>query len=118
MAQGKQVSISLILLDAFVVVLVFNLTGYARGVINPEAPLLMALELPVLAHLLSVYLIDGYNPRTDMMSITYTSLHIISLLAALLVTLLLTYAFIPAGFTLQTSRFVTLVSCLSVIPIT
>ena len=118
MPQGKQVSYSLILLDAIVVMLIFNLTGYARGVIELDTPILAALQLPVLVHVLSVYLIDGYNSRTDMMSITYTSLHVIALFAALLITLLLTYAFIPGGFPLQTSRFVTSVSCLAVIPVT
>ncbi len=118
MLQGKQVSFTLILLDVFVVLLVFNLTGYARGVVDLRHPILSALELPVLVHILGVYLIDGYNRRTDMMSITYTSLHVIALLTALLFTLLLTYAFIPVGYSLQTSRFVTAVSCLTVIPVT
>ena len=118
MSQGKQVSFSLILLDTLVVTLVFNLVGYARGVINLHDPLLAPLQVPILVHILGVYLIDGYNPRTDMMSITYTSLHVIALAGVLLITLVLTYAFIPVGFPLQTSRFVTAVSCLTIIPIT
>ncbi|MFI5336276.1 MAG: exopolysaccharide biosynthesis polyprenyl glycosylphosphotransferase [Opitutales bacterium] len=118
MPQGKQVSITLILLDTLVVVLAFNIVGYAHGVIDLRYPIFAALQLPVLVHILGIYLIDGYNTRTDMMSITYTSLHCIALLGVLLSMLLLTYAFIPSGFPLQTSRFVITISYLAVIPVT
>jgi exopolysaccharide biosynthesis polyprenyl glycosylphosphotransferase len=76
------------------------------------------MVLPVFMHFLAVYLIDGYNPRTDMMSVTYTSLHAIALVFVLLFTLLLTYAIIPAGFELQVSRLVITVTCVLLIPVT
>jgi len=67
---------------------------------------------------LTVYLIDGYNPRTDMISVTYTSLHTIGLLFVALLTLLLTFVFIPAGFPLQASRVVPVISCIILVPTT
>ena len=118
MPQGKQTAFTLVLLDALLVVLAFNLVGHAYGIVDLRHPMLGALQLPVLIHVLGVYLIDGYNPRTDMMSITYTSLHVICLVGILLLTLLLVYAFIPAGFPLQSSRLVTVLSYLALIPVT
>jgi exopolysaccharide biosynthesis polyprenyl glycosylphosphotransferase len=118
MTQGRSVTLALLVLDAIVVFAVFNTVGWLRGVVHWEAPLLEPLMLPLLMHVLAVYLVDGYSPRTDVMSVTYTSLHAIALLVVALVTLLLTYVFIPAGFPLQSSRFVLTVASLLVIPIT
>jgi exopolysaccharide biosynthesis polyprenyl glycosylphosphotransferase len=86
--------------------------------VDLHEPILAPLLLPMLMLFLGVYLIDGYNPRTDMMSVTYTSLHTISLLFVLLFTLLLTYAVISAGFPLQGSRLVITGACLLLIPAT
>jgi exopolysaccharide biosynthesis polyprenyl glycosylphosphotransferase len=116
--QGKTVTIALVLIDALCVIVCFNLVGYAHAVVDLDQPLLGSLLLPVLAHILGVYLIDGYNSRTDMMSVTYASLHVIALVSVLLFTLLLTYVVLPPGFTLQTSRFVITISYLVLIPIT
>ncbi|MBI2517758.1 MAG: exopolysaccharide biosynthesis polyprenyl glycosylphosphotransferase [Opitutae bacterium] len=118
MPRGKQITFTLVLLDTLCVLLVFNLVGYTYGVISLHTLVLAPLQLPVMIHLLAVYLIDGYNPRTDMMSLTYASLHVIALVAVLLVTLLLTYVFIPAGFLLQSSRFVTIASYAALLPLT
>ena len=117
MTQGRYGTLLLVTLDALCVFIVFNFVLWTR-LAHWEGPILAPLFLPVLMHVLSVYLIDGYNPRTDMMSVTYTSLHTIALIAVALVTLLLTFAFIPAGFPLQTSRTVLTVSCLLLIPVT
>lgn len=116
MTKARQVTIALVLLDALSVVLAFNLVAWLYGVGNHEW-IISPLFLPVVIHFLGVYLIDGYSARTDMMSITYASLHVIAQIGVLLLTLLLTYAFIPTGFQLQSSRFVTSVSYLAVIPI-
>jgi exopolysaccharide biosynthesis polyprenyl glycosylphosphotransferase len=53
-----------------------------------------------------------------MMSVTYTSLHAISLMVVVVLTLLLTFVVIPAGFPLQVSRIVPVISCVLLIPIT
>ncbi|RXK56534.1 exopolysaccharide biosynthesis polyprenyl glycosylphosphotransferase [Oleiharenicola lentus] len=118
MNQGRSVTLTLLLLDAVVVFLVFNSVGWLYGVVRWEQPLVAALLLPLTMHVIAVYLVDGYNPRTDVLSLTYTSLHAIALLTVALLTLLLTYVFIPAGFPLQSSRFVLTVSSLLVIPLT
>ncbi len=118
MTQGRLTSFLLVLLDAVAVVVTFNLVAWLRDILPLAHFIVTPLLLPVLIHLVAVHLIDGYNPRTDMMSVTYTSQHTIALVAVLLVTLLLTYVIIPPGFTLQTSRFVTTAAYLLLIPIT
>ena len=116
--KGKQVTLAYIFLDAFSLFILFNIAAYARGIIDWHPPLTNSLFMPIALHVVGVHLIDGYNPRTDMMSLTYTSLHIITLVCVLLATLLMTYVFVPDGFTIQSSRLVITVSYLGVIPVT
>ena len=118
MTQGRTITLALVLLDGFAVVVAFNLFAWLRGVNDLHDPLFAALILPVGMQMLAIYLIDGYNPRTDMMSVTYTSLHSIALLVVLGITLLLTYGFFVAGFPLQGSRLVITGSCLLLVPVT
>src|SRR6186713_862991 len=118
MSQGRYMTMTLVALDALCVFVVFNFVAWTRGIAHWQEPILVALTLPILMHVLAVYLIDGYNPRTDMMSVTYTSLHTIGLMVVALLTLLLTFVFIPAGYSLQASRAVLVVSCLLLIPCT
>lgn len=118
MTQGRTATFALLLLDVLAVILAFNFFAWTRGLVHLNDPLLIPLILPLMMHVLAVYLIDGYNPRTDMMSVTYTSLHTIALLVVLLLTLLLTYAFFIAGFPLQGSRLVITGACLVLIPVT
>ena len=117
MTAARKVTIALVLLDALAVVVSFNLIGWLRGVIDLRYPIISGLQLPVLIHFLGIYLIDGYSRRTDMLSVTYASLHVIAQIGVLLVTLLLTFVFIPGDFPLQTSRLVTAVSYVAVIPV-
>ena len=117
MTTARQVSVLLILLDAVAVIGAFNVVAWARGLLPIGEWIAAPLLLPVAIHFIGVYLIDGYSSRTDMLSVTYASLHVIAQVGVLFVTLLLTYAFIPAGFQLQSSRLVTSVSYLAVIPI-
>jgi exopolysaccharide biosynthesis polyprenyl glycosylphosphotransferase len=118
MTSGRKVASALVLLDAVSVVVVYNFVAWARGLVVLSDPILAPLPLLALMHVLAVYLIDGYSPRTDMMSVTYTSLHIIALVFVMLFTLLLTYAFFSAGFPLQSSRLVTGGAFLLLIPVT
>ncbi len=118
MPQGRTVTLALVLLDFLAVVLLFNFFAWTRGYVHWPEPILIPLLLPATMHFLAVYLIDGYNPRTDMMSVTYTSLHAIALVFVLFFTLLITFAVISAGFPLQGSRFVTTSACLTLIPVT
>jgi len=100
------------------VLVAFNFVAWTWGVLHWEGLLISPLFMPMVMHFLAVYLIDGYNSRTDMMSVTYTSLHTIALVVVLFFTLLTTYVFIPAGYALQVSRGVITVSCLLMIPLT
>lgn len=118
MNQGRTVTVLLVLLDAIAVCVVYNLVAWVWGVHHMDGLILAPLLLPGLMHFLALHLIDGYNARTDMMSVTYTSLHAIALGFVLLFILLLTYAFIPAGFALQGSRLVITGSGLLLIPVT
>jgi len=88
------------------VVLIFNLVVMMRGIPHPF--LLFPLSAPALVFFFSLHLIDGYGARADMLSVDYASLHIIATISAALATLLLTFAFIPPGFELQSSRAVIL----------
>ena len=118
MTQGRTTTIALVGLDTLAVMIAFNLVAGVRGVVHWDSLLLAPLVLPMVMHVLAVYLIDGYSPRTDMMSVTDTSLHAIALLFVLLFTLLLTYAIMPAGFALQVSRLAITGTCLLLIPVT
>src|SRR3954471_7511840 len=115
MTQGRTATLALVLLDAFAVIVLFNFFAWTKGFASWHELILVPLLLPLAMHFLAVYLIDGYNPRTDTMSVTYTSLHTIALIFVLLFTLLLTFAVIRAGFPLQGSRFVTTSACLALI---
>jgi exopolysaccharide biosynthesis polyprenyl glycosylphosphotransferase len=118
MNKGRYGTLLLVTLDVVCVFIVFNFVAWTRSMAHLDALITAPLILPVLMHVLSVYLIDGYNQRTDMMSVTYTSLHTIALLAVAIATLFLTFVFIPAGFSLQTSRIVLVGSCVLLIPVT
>src|SRR4051812_45123450 len=118
MTQGRSITALLISLDAISVALAFNFVAWVWGVVHWDGLIVVPLALPLLMHVLGVYLIDGYNVRTDMISVTYTSQHTIALVFVMLFTLLLTYAFIPAGFALQVSRLVISSTCVLLIPIT
>jgi exopolysaccharide biosynthesis polyprenyl glycosylphosphotransferase len=118
MTQGRRLTLALIVLDVASVVVAFNFFTWVRVGGPSYMPIFGPLLLPIVMHFLAVYLIDGYNLRTDMMSVNYTSLHSIALSFVLLFTLLLTYVFIPAGYPLQVSRFVTTGACLLLIPLT
>jgi exopolysaccharide biosynthesis polyprenyl glycosylphosphotransferase len=88
--------------DVVLVLVVFNLVTYLRGV--SSEPVGWPLLAPALVFVVSLHLIDGYGASSDMMSLDYASLHLIACLSAALATLFLTFAFIPAGFELQSSR--------------
>jgi lipopolysaccharide/colanic/teichoic acid biosynthesis glycosyltransferase len=87
---------------------IFNMVMFLRGV--SSEPIVWALFAPALVLITSLHLIDGYGVRADMMSVDYASLHLIAAFFACLTTLLLTFVFIPAGFGLQSSRAVILLS--------
>jgi exopolysaccharide biosynthesis polyprenyl glycosylphosphotransferase len=118
MNTPRAVALILLALDLLATVVVFNAVGHFRGVSFAEHMNLDVLKWPFAAIVFSIYLIDGYKVRTDMLSVDYTSQHTISLLGALAATLLFTFAFNPAGYELQSSRVVIAFSFLALIPLT
>jgi exopolysaccharide biosynthesis polyprenyl glycosylphosphotransferase len=117
MHQHRTAAFSLFLLDAVMLVLAFNTVGWLRGIISPADWIFQPLLVPLLLVVGAFYLIDGYKTQTDMMSLDYTSEHIIALFAALIGTLLFTFVFITHGYPLQQSRGVIALSFLIYIPL-
>ncbi len=115
---AKKPTIALLVFDVIALFVVFNVMGWLRGIISWQSPIVSSLAVPLILLVASIHLIDGYRARTDMMSLDYTSQHIIALLSSMLGTLLLTYVVIPGNFSLQGSRAVIALSFLILIPIT
>jgi exopolysaccharide biosynthesis polyprenyl glycosylphosphotransferase len=110
-------AVFLLFLDSLSILVVFGLGGYLRGIDIHEFPLEVML-IPVGLVVAALYLIDGYKPRTDMMSLDYTSQHAIALLSAMICLLLLSFVVISDNFAFKSSRGVILVCFVALIPIT
>jgi exopolysaccharide biosynthesis polyprenyl glycosylphosphotransferase len=117
MHKQRQVVISLLLLDFAMLVLAFNTVAWLRGIIVPGEWILWPLSVPMVLSVASLYLIDGYKVQTDMVSLDYTSEHIIALFAALVCTLLFTFVFLTGGYPLQQSRGVIVLSFIIYTPL-
>ncbi|MCR6657373.1 MAG: exopolysaccharide biosynthesis polyprenyl glycosylphosphotransferase [Opitutus sp.] len=120
MNRARRAFLVLLTLDVLAVLVVFNLVGltYLSGTPVGVRFILTPLLVPLLIHVVAIYLIDGYSRGTDMMSLDYTSQHSIALLTAMATTLLLTFAVFPGGYELQSSRVVVALSYLLLIPVT
>jgi exopolysaccharide biosynthesis polyprenyl glycosylphosphotransferase len=118
MNPTRATAYGLLALDIVVSIVVFNVIAHYRAPTLVQRLLLTPLALPITALFVATYLIEGYKSRTDMLSVDYTSQHTIALIGAMLVTLLLTFVFIPEGFILQSSRAVITLSFLTLIPLT
>ena len=106
----------LLIADLLSVAVLFNLVIYLRGV--GSHPFVEPLIAPAAVFIASLYLIDGYGARADMLSLDYASLHLIASFFSALATLLLTFAFIPKGFELQSSRAAIILSFGLIGPVT
>ena len=118
MNPTRATAYGLLALDVIASIVVFNVIGSYRAPMLVQHLLLAPLALPITALFLAIYLIEGYKSRTDMLSVDYTSQQTIALIGAMLVTLLLTFVFIPEGYILQSSRAVISLSFLALIPVT
>jgi exopolysaccharide biosynthesis polyprenyl glycosylphosphotransferase len=114
--RSRRISLILLCLDAVATLFVFNTVGHLRGL--GSGFILDPLACPFALLVCSIYLIDGYRRRTDMLRLDYASLHIIAVLFAMIFTVLLTFAFAPAGYELQSSRIVIVFSFILLIPVT
>jgi len=103
-------------LDVTVTILIFNIIGSYRGI--ADHPIFGPLAAPLFVLVAAVYLIDGYNARTDMLSVDYFSLHTIAILSAMVATLLLTFVIFPEGYELHSSRGVIALTFVALIPLT
>lgn len=97
---------------------VFNVIAFFRGVTDWSEPIFAPLILPCAMFVVAIYLIDGYNIHTDFISVDYTSLHVIATVAVTLLALLITFAFVPAGVSLNQSRGVIVLGYLTLVPLT
>ncbi len=118
MNSTRTTTAGLMALDVAAAIAVFNLVSDFRGLGSFDRLLLVPLAAPIGAIMFSIYLIEGYRARTDMLSLDYTSQHSIALVGAMLFMLLLTFVVIPAGYELQSSRIVIGMSFLTLIPVT
>ncbi|MEO6876132.1 MAG: exopolysaccharide biosynthesis polyprenyl glycosylphosphotransferase [Opitutaceae bacterium] len=119
MNSPKKTLLVLLGLDTVSLFLVFNLARLSWGLSNSAHWIFTPLLGPLIALIFAIYLIDGYRTRTEMMSLDYTSLHAISLVIAMLATLLMTYvARVPGLAELQSSRGVITIAFLALIPVT
>ena len=101
MSDRRFVSLLLSALDFVSVVIVFQIVAWLRGVAAGVTPDIGPLLVPFAVVFLGIYLIDGYSPRTDMLSVAYTSLHAIAHVAGMLVMLLVTFVFIKDQYALN-----------------
>ena len=85
---------------------------------NPSEPLTSALLVPFALMVVAIYLIDGYRSRTDMLSLEYTSQHILAMVVAVTATLLLIFVLISVQFGLQYSRSAVFLSFVVLTPLT
>lgn len=118
MTNARKLSVLLLVLDVLSTIAVFNAVSAARGLIADGRLVVWPLFVPMLAVAVAIYLIDGYNSRTDMISVDYTSQHAIALMSAMLAILLLTYVVLPSGYELQGSRVVIALSFVVLVPTT
>lgn len=118
MKNRRSIALTLLAGDSLCLFFFMNVVGMLRGIIEPTDPLFWPLVGPLLLFVGSVYLIDGYKTRTSMLSLDYTSQHLIAVAAALTATLLLTFVIVPEGFPLKQSRSVIALSFLILMPAT
>ncbi|HEY8932947.1 MAG TPA: exopolysaccharide biosynthesis polyprenyl glycosylphosphotransferase [Rariglobus sp.] len=118
MRSNRQIALGFLLLDLLALMAVFNAMAWLRGILVQGEWILVPLVVPALLVVAAFYLIDAYKTQTDMMSLDYTSEHIIAMLAALVGTLLFTFAFLAGGYPLQQSRGVIALSFVVYTPIT
>ena len=118
MNRHRLIPLLLAALDSLCVVVVFDLVRWLRGA--PGIAFLgdPALLGPLAVVILAIHLIDGYSPRTDMLSLAYTSQHAIALMAAMVAMLLVTFVVMRDQYALQSSRAVIALGFIALIPVT
>jgi exopolysaccharide biosynthesis polyprenyl glycosylphosphotransferase len=116
MISSRRFSLSLIVADAFALLLLINVAADWRGLSTPEEIYFWTILPLVLLTCFALYLIDGYSPRSDMVSLDYTSQHLIATGCALLGALVLTFI-VVSSIPLQSSRGVLVLSYAAFAPL-
>lgn len=106
MTTGRKAALTLVAFDTASLAIILNVIAWLRGVYYFDGIIFLPLLGPLAALGIALYLIDGYKVQTDMLSLDYTSQHVIALLTAMAATLLVTFVVIPYGYSLQQSRAV------------
>ncbi len=118
MIRRRNTGLLLALLDIISAVIAFNLVAYLRGLGAGDRLLLEPLFAPIVILVFAIYLVEGYRPRTDMLSVDYASQHTIALFGSMIATLLLAYVFLKPPYELQSSRLVIALAFVTLIPLT
>ncbi|HEY3756466.1 MAG TPA: exopolysaccharide biosynthesis polyprenyl glycosylphosphotransferase [Opitutaceae bacterium] len=118
MTSPRKTSLLLLALDAGATIVIFNAVSLSYRLPLDNYPILRPLAGPLAFLIFALYLVDGYRGRTNMRTLDYVSLHSIAMIGAMLVTLLVTFVFVPKGYELQTSRALIALSFLLLIPST
>jgi exopolysaccharide biosynthesis polyprenyl glycosylphosphotransferase len=105
-------------MDVLALMIVFNVIAIFRGVTAWDEPLYLQLILPSGFLVITMYVIEGYGAHTDFLSLDYASVHILATVVASFATLLATFVFFPAGFSLNQSRSVIVLGYAILVPLT
>ena len=105
-ANARTFAAALLGLDAVMLLAVFNVLAGIRGLVSPGSILVVPYLLPLGALIVGLYLIDGYRLRTDMLSLAYTSQHLIALAGVVLAMLFVIFALVTEFALLRHSRAV------------
>ena len=117
MIRRRHSVLLLAVLDVVAALIIFNAIAFFRQVAG-EKWLIEPLITPIAMLVFAIYLVEGYRPRTDMLSADYASQHTIAIGGAMIATLLLAYVFLKPPYELQSSRLVIMLSFLALIPVT
>lgn len=116
MNPSPRFTLALLLGDLAAVFVTFNAVAILRDIRTWDNPLIWPLLLPAVILVLVLALIDAYSPRTDYLSLDYTSQHLLAVTLSLLATLVVTYVIFSEGLALHQSRAVILFSFLLIMP--
>lgn len=118
MFRGRKTSLAFLFLDVVTLLVAFNVIGDLRNLSAFIGVVVTPLWIPCGLLILALYLIDGYKLHTDMLSLDYTSQHLIAVFSTMVATLVITFVVFPEGFPLQQSRAVVAFSFLALAPVT
>lgn len=120
MITSRRFTLALLIGDITSVYLAFNAVAWfwLRNTYDIANPLTWSLLLPAGLLTFAFALIDGYDAKTDFLSLDYVSQHLLAIIGALLATVFFTYVAVTAEFALQTSRIIPLLSFALIAPMT